>query len=337
MEEAVKGFSVFVRVQIQLSSKRARIWGAESTLKRPLYALVCPNSFLHFACFGLGTYCCCYPPVSHFGASFPTLSYYQKPTIMIGRSSLRLGQLSSGRLSIRSALSSSGSALTMGQVRSSLSGLGRFGKGFHSTASLLDEMIIKVPTMGDSITEGTIVEWNVEVGSMVNEGDVVALIETDKVTVDIKAEVAGVMVARFGEVDDNVDVGADFYTLDADAEAVAAAPVQEAAAPAAVEQPAGGEGIDVSSSPPVAAAAPAPTSLGRKPSIQFMGKAGWARRLAGEVQSPIVVDANFDMSPSSLPPDFGRPAITEAEIEALELGMEGELTMTAPSQYATWA
>jgi len=68
-----------------------------------------------------------------------------------------------------------------------------------------------------------------------------------------------------------------------------------------------------------------------------MGKAGWARRLAGEVQSPIVVDANFDMSPSSLPPDFGRPAITEAEIEALELGMEGELTMTAPSQYATWA
>ena len=54
--------------------------------------------------------------------------------------------------------------------------------------------------MGDSITEGTIVEWTAQVGQMVKEGDVVALVETDKVTVDIKAEIDGVLIQQFGEV-----------------------------------------------------------------------------------------------------------------------------------------
>ena len=54
--------------------------------------------------------------------------------------------------------------------------------------------------MGDSITEGTIVEWTAQIGQLVKEGDVVALVETDKVTVDIKAEMDGVVVEQFGDV-----------------------------------------------------------------------------------------------------------------------------------------
>lgn len=48
--------------------------------------------------------------------------------------------------------------------------------------------------------QGTIVEWTADVGQAVKEGDVVALVETDKVTVDIKAEVDGVIVQQFGAV-----------------------------------------------------------------------------------------------------------------------------------------
>lgn len=48
--------------------------------------------------------------------------------------------------------------------------------------------------------QGTIVEWTAEVGQMLKEDDVVALVETDKVTVEIKAETDGVLVARFGDV-----------------------------------------------------------------------------------------------------------------------------------------
>ena len=43
-------------------------------------------------------------------------------------------------------------------------------------------------------------EWTVGVGEAVKEGDVVALVETDKVTVDIKAEVDGIIVSQYGSV-----------------------------------------------------------------------------------------------------------------------------------------
>lgn len=48
--------------------------------------------------------------------------------------------------------------------------------------------------------QGTIVEWTAAVGQAVKEGDVVALVETDKVTVDIKAKSDGVIVQQFGAV-----------------------------------------------------------------------------------------------------------------------------------------
>jgi pyruvate/2-oxoglutarate dehydrogenase complex dihydrolipoamide acyltransferase (E2) component len=48
--------------------------------------------------------------------------------------------------------------------------------------------------------QGTIVEWTVEVGQAVQDGDVVALVETDKVTVEIKANMNGVITQRFGAV-----------------------------------------------------------------------------------------------------------------------------------------
>ena len=48
--------------------------------------------------------------------------------------------------------------------------------------------------------QGTIVEWTAEVGQLVQEEDVIALIETDKVTVEIKATVSGVMTRQYGAV-----------------------------------------------------------------------------------------------------------------------------------------
>jgi 2-oxoglutarate dehydrogenase E2 component (dihydrolipoamide succinyltransferase) len=50
------------------------------------------------------------------------------------------------------------------------------------------------------LLQGTIVEWTVQVGQAVKEDDVVALIETDKVTVDIKATMSGVVTQQFGAV-----------------------------------------------------------------------------------------------------------------------------------------
>jgi Biotin-requiring enzyme len=53
-----------------------------------------------------------------------------------------------------------------------------------------------VPALGESITEGTIQKWMKNVHDHISVGDVVAVIETDKVTVDIKSTMAGVLVEK---------------------------------------------------------------------------------------------------------------------------------------------
>jgi 2-oxoglutarate dehydrogenase E2 component (dihydrolipoamide succinyltransferase) len=81
---------------------------------------------------------------------------------------------------------------------------------------------IHVPTMGDSITEGTIVDIPVAPGDYVNEDDVVLVLETDKVSVDVRASEGGRVMEILGEVDDVVEVGSALYRLDTDAVAPAA-------------------------------------------------------------------------------------------------------------------
>mmetsp|Transcript_127987 Transcript_127987/g.370375 ORF Transcript_127987/g.370375 Transcript_127987/m.370375 type:complete len:425 (-) Transcript_127987:97-1371(-) len=78
---------------------------------------------------------------------------------------------------------------------------------------------IDVPTMGDSITEGTIVDLPVGPGDFVNTDDVVVVLETDKVSVDVRAPEAGALVEVLGEIDDVVEVGSALFRLDTDADA----------------------------------------------------------------------------------------------------------------------
>ena len=107
--------------------------------------------------------------------------------------------------------------------------------------------------MGDSISQGTIEEFVkckyrialtelLEPGEFVKADEVIARIETDKVTVDIAAPKAGVIKEYFAAEGDEVDVGADFYTLDTDAKAGDATPAaastpEPAATPKAEEAP----------------------------------------------------------------------------------------------------
>lgn len=86
----------------------------------------------------------------------------------------------------------------------------------------------QVPGLGDSITEGVIVDLPVAPGDYVNVDDVVVVLETDKVSVDIRAEEAGALVEIFGEVDDVLEVGKPLFRLDTDAEAPAGSEGQAA-------------------------------------------------------------------------------------------------------------
>eukprot|EP01031_Cornospumella_fuschlensis_P025343 gene25343-30604_t len=67
---------------------------------------------------------------------------------------------------------------------------------FHLSAASLVKMVENVPALGESITEGTIASWAKKVGDKVNVDDVIVVIETDKVTVDVKAVHAGVLTQQ---------------------------------------------------------------------------------------------------------------------------------------------
>ncbi|GGA85732.1 2-oxoglutarate dehydrogenase complex dihydrolipoyllysine-residue succinyltransferase [Ornithinibacillus halotolerans] len=84
---------------------------------------------------------------------------------------------------------------------------------------------IKVPELAESITEGTIAEWLVKVGDKVEKGDPVVELETDKVNVEVNADVSGVITEFVKEEGDDVVVG-DVIAL-VSAEGGAAAPATE--------------------------------------------------------------------------------------------------------------
>ncbi len=53
---------------------------------------------------------------------------------------------------------------------------------------------IKVPTLPESVTDGTIATWYKQVGDYVQEGEVLVDLETDKIMMEVPAPVAGVLV-----------------------------------------------------------------------------------------------------------------------------------------------
>ena len=72
---------------------------------------------------------------------------------------------------------------------------------------------IAMPEMGESVTEGIVLEWHVAVGDFVNEGDTVVEVSTDKVDAEVPAPVSGTVTALLVEVDDEVPVGAPMLEL----------------------------------------------------------------------------------------------------------------------------
>ena len=82
---------------------------------------------------------------------------------------------------------------------------------------------IKVPAVGESITEATIGSWTKKSGDFVKRNEVLMLLETDKASVEVVAENDGVLTILPGsEAGATVQIGATVATLDTDAKAPAA-------------------------------------------------------------------------------------------------------------------
>ena len=94
---------------------------------------------------------------------------------------------------------------------------------------------VKVPTLGESITEATLGTWLKQPGDPVAADEPIASLETDKVSVDVPSPVAGIFGEALVKEGDTVAVGAIIARI---GEAGAVAAVAPAAAPAPAVDPA---------------------------------------------------------------------------------------------------
>src|ERR1700686_2413830 len=125
---------------------------------------------------------------------------------------------------------------------------------------------IRVPTLGESVTEATIGKWFKQPGDAVAVDEALVELETDKVTIEVPAPTAGVLseiVAKDGET---VAVGALLGQINQGAGAPA--PAAKAAEPAKVPPPPPPKPAAASApQPPKVAAADAPLA----PSVRRLG------------------------------------------------------------------
>ncbi len=91
---------------------------------------------------------------------------------------------------------------------------------------------IRVPTLGESVTEATIARWMKKEGEAVAVDEPLVELETDKVSVEVPAPAAGVLASISAQEGDTVEVNALLGAIDADGKASAPAAKAETKAPA---------------------------------------------------------------------------------------------------------
>jgi 2-oxoglutarate dehydrogenase E2 component (dihydrolipoamide succinyltransferase) len=134
---------------------------------------------------------------------------------------------------------------------------------------------IKVPPLGESIVEATISRWLKREGEAVAAGETIVELETDKVTVEVPATTAGILVRRAHQEGDVVGLGAVLGELDETAAGAATRAPATAPPPAPPAPPKAAE----AESPPAPAAPPAPPAAPAAPSAEVRSSPA-ARRLA---------------------------------------------------------
>ena len=80
---------------------------------------------------------------------------------------------------------------------------------------------VVMPQMGDSVTEGTILEWHVEEGGTIAVDDILVEISTDKVDAEMPSPASGTVVEILAQAGDDVQVGQVLARISATDDAVA--------------------------------------------------------------------------------------------------------------------
>ena len=166
---------------------------------------------------------------------------------------------------------------------------------------------IRLPQLGQTMEEGTIVNCLVSVGDQVNKGDVIFEIETDKATLEMESPVEGFVKYILAEMDETYPVGAPLMVLGAEDEDVPQSFVESLDANGPATAPA--EAAPAAQTPP-AAPAEAPKTSPTKPA----GPQGPSRILASPRAKKLAGDLGVDLAAVTGTGPAGK--ITEQDVQA---------------------
>ena len=125
---------------------------------------------------------------------------------------------------------------------------------------------IKVPSVGESVSEATLAQWYKKDGDQVRKGEILFVLETDKVTLEIEAEADGILQISKSE-GETIPIGGVVGTIDTEAVPEAA---EEPAPPEAEEEPVPAEAETEPPAPPAKAPSAEPSPkipLAAKPAL----------------------------------------------------------------------
>jgi 2-oxoglutarate dehydrogenase E2 component (dihydrolipoamide succinyltransferase) len=178
---------------------------------------------------------------------------------------------------------------------------------------------IRVPTLGESISEATVGKWFKQKGEAVKADEPLVELETDKVTLEVNAPAAGVLSEITAETGQTVAIGALLGGLSTDGGAAAAkpaAPAAKAAAPVAAPAAAPAAPRAAATAMPPA---PAAAKLASEKGVDLAEVAGSGKR--GQVLKGDVIEA-----PASAP-----APVAPAPVAALPVAAPPPVALRAPS------
>jgi 2-oxoglutarate dehydrogenase E2 component (dihydrolipoamide succinyltransferase) len=180
---------------------------------------------------------------------------------------------------------------------------------------------VRVPTLGESVTEATIGQWFKKVGDAVTADEPIVELETDKVTIEVPAPASGVLEAISANEGETVEVGALIGAIAAGAAATKAAdaPKEEPKAAPAPAQAAAAQQAAATEMPP----APAAAKLMEEKSVSQDSVSGSGKR--GQVLKEDVLKA-LDQPKTEAP--AAKPAAPRSPSPAGDADREERVKMT---------
>lgn len=189
---------------------------------------------------------------------------------------------------------------------------------------------IRVPTLGESVSEATVGTWFKKVGDAIKADEPILELETDKVTIEVPAPAAGTLSEIVAQAGETVGLGALLGQIAEGAGAAAAAPVAAekkpepaaaTAAPAAAAQPAAAAATQTSTSMPPAPAAAKLIAENNLSADQIDGSGKRGQVLKGDVLAAVAkgISAPAAAEPAKVQARAPAPAEDAAREERVKM------------------